>query len=68
MNKKELTDIISAIQNLKKIKRRGWEIKLDMKHPESVADHSYSTAILSMVIGDYLELNTNITEKKDPPQ
>lgn len=59
MNKKELTDIISAIQNLKKIKRRGWEIKLDMKHPESVADHSYSTAILSMVIGDYLELNTN---------
>ena len=55
MNKKELTDIISAIQNLKKIKRRGWEIKLDMKHPESVADHSYSTAILSMVIGDYLE-------------
>ena len=32
--------------------RRGWLKKLGMDHPESVADHSYRTAFISMVISD----------------
>jgi len=32
--------------------RRGWVKKLGMDHPESVADHSYRTAFMAMVISD----------------
>jgi putative hydrolase of HD superfamily len=38
--------------NLKKIPRQGWIDKLSLNNPESVADHSYSMAIMSMVISD----------------
>ncbi|MDG6925153.1 MAG: HD domain-containing protein [Nitrososphaerota archaeon] len=32
--------------------RRGWVLKLGMKDPESVADHSYRVALLAMVYAD----------------
>ncbi len=32
--------------------RRGWVKKLGMEHPESVADHSFRTALLAMVVSD----------------
>ena len=38
--------------NLKNISRQGWKDKLSLADPESVADHSYSMAIMSMVISD----------------
>ena len=38
--------------NLKNISRQGWIDKLSIEHPESVADHSYSMAIMGMVISD----------------
>ena len=38
--------------NLKNISRQGWIDKLSIDDPESVADHSYSMAIMSMVISD----------------
>jgi len=43
---------------LKAEMRRGWVKKLGMKHPESVADHSYRTALMAMVISDSRGLNT----------
>jgi putative hydrolases of HD superfamily len=37
---------------LKAQPRRGWVLKLGMKNPESVADHSYRTAVMAMVYAD----------------
>ena len=45
-------NFLKTAANLKKISRQGWIDKLSMIHPESVADHSYSMAIMSMVISD----------------
>lgn len=47
-----ILDFFKIGQNLKKIPRQGWIDKLSMTHPESVADHSYSMALISMVISD----------------
>ena len=38
--------------------REGWKKKVGIEHPESVADHSYVTAIMSMVFSDTVGLNT----------
>jgi len=45
-------DIFLAAANLKKIQRQGWIDKLSINNPESVADHSYSMAIMGMIISD----------------
>ena len=45
-------DFFKTAVNLKKISRQGWIDKLSHNSPESVADHSYSMAIMSMVISD----------------
>jgi len=47
-----IKDIFNSAANLKKIKRQGWIDKLSLKNPESVADHSYSMAIMGMIISD----------------
>jgi putative hydrolase of HD superfamily len=38
--------------------RRGWVKKLGMKRPESVADHSYRTALMAMVVSDIRGLDS----------
>jgi len=38
--------------------RRGWVKKLGMARPESVADHSYRTALITMLFSDSLGLDT----------
>lgn len=38
--------------NLKKIPRQGWIEKLDIKNPESVADHTFMMAVVGMLISD----------------
>ena len=43
--------------NLKKTHRQGWIDKLLIPHPESVADHSYSMAMMGMVISDLENYN-----------
>jgi putative hydrolase of HD superfamily len=43
---------------LKSIKRAGWVSKVGVSDPESVADHSYSMCLVSMVLSDMLELET----------
>ena len=48
----ELLDFFQTVLNLKNISRQGWIDKLSIEHPESVADHSYSMALMAMVISD----------------
>lgn len=43
---------------LKAEKRRGWVKKLGITHPESVADHSYRLALMTMVFSDSRGLDT----------
>ena len=47
-----ILDFFECAANLKKVKRQGWIDKIQIKNPESVADHSYSMAIMAMIISD----------------
>lgn len=47
-----IINFFKTAANLKKISRQGWIDKLSLDNPESVADHSYSMAIMSMIISD----------------
>jgi len=47
------------ILDLKNIQRKGWIDKLGIKNPESVADHSYSMTLMSMILSELQGLNTN---------
>lgn len=47
-----ILDFFKTVINLKKIHRQGWIDKLSLLHPESVADHSYSMAMMGMIIAD----------------
>ncbi len=51
-------DFFKTAANLKKISRQGWIDKLSLDNPESVADHSYSMAVISMVISDLGNYNS----------
>jgi putative hydrolase of HD superfamily len=42
----------------KNLVRTGWREKVGVKSPESVADHMYRTAVISMVISDLEGLDT----------
>ncbi|MGH9918456.1 MAG: HD domain-containing protein, partial [Nitrososphaerales archaeon] len=43
---------------LKAEMRRGWVKKLGMGRPESVADHSYRTALITLIYSDSQGLDT----------
>jgi putative hydrolase of HD superfamily len=53
-----ILDFFKTAMNLKKIQRKGWMDKLSISNPESVADHSYSMAIMGMFISDLENYNT----------
>ena len=53
-----IIDFFKTAANLKKISRQGWIDKLSLDNPESVADHSYSMAMISMVISDLENYNS----------
>jgi putative hydrolase of HD superfamily len=53
-----LFDFFNIITELKKIPRKGWQDKVRIEKPESVADHSFNTAIISMVLSDLNNLDT----------
>ena len=53
-----LESFFQKVLLLKNIQRQGWKNKLGMNNVESVADHSYSTAMMSMVISDLEGLDT----------
>lgn len=58
-----LFDFFNIVSELKKIPRKGWKEKLGLQNPESVADHSYITAIMAMTISDLKGLDTQKTLK-----
>ena len=55
-----ILDFFHTAANLKKIPRQGWIDKLSIDNPESVADHTFSMAIMGMIFSD---LETHNTEK-----
>jgi len=57
-NKSDLLHFVKIIGRLKKVRRLGWLLKVGVKNPESVADHSFMTSILCMLIGDLNNLDT----------
>jgi putative hydrolase of HD superfamily len=53
---KEIIEFSKIVGKLKKVKRMGW-VRVGIQDPESVAEHSFSTAILAMVIADIKNLD-----------
>jgi len=53
-----LFDFFYIVSELKKIPRKGWKDKIGITHPESVADHSFSAAVMAMVFSDLKKLDT----------
>ena len=53
-----LESFFQKVLELKNIPRQGWKNKLGVNDVESVADHSYSTAMMSMVLSDLSGLDT----------
>jgi len=47
-----LEEFFQKVLELKNVPRQGWKEKLEIINPESVADHIYSTAVISMVLSD----------------
>ena len=46
------------VLELKNVPRQGWKEKLGINDPESVAEHSYSTTVISMILSDLEGLNS----------
>lgn len=53
-----ILDFLYIAANLKTVPRQGWIDKLSINYPESVADHTYSMAIIGMVLSDSQKHNT----------
>ena len=53
-----IEDFFQKVLELKNIPRQGWKEKLGINNPESVADHSYSTSVISMILSDLEGLNS----------
>lgn len=52
-----IEDFFSLVTNLKTIKRKGWIEKASVQNPESVADHTFSMAVMSMILAELQSLN-----------
>ena len=53
-----LEDFFFSVLELKNTPRKGWSDTLSISQPESVADHSFATTIMSMVLAH--EKNVNV--------
>jgi 5'-deoxynucleotidase len=54
----EIVDFCKHVGRLKRISRKGWVSWVKVKQPESVADHSFRSAILAMCLSDLKGLDT----------
>jgi putative hydrolase of HD superfamily len=54
----EIVDFCKHAGKLKRISRKGWVSWVKVKQPESVADHSFRSAILAMCLSDLRGLDT----------
>lgn len=57
MDGSDALDFMSLALDLKKLPRTGW-VQSGVESPESVADHSYATALLAMVLSDSRGMDT----------
>ncbi|HEX2305537.1 MAG TPA: HD domain-containing protein [Nitrososphaeraceae archaeon] len=60
LEKNQIPNLVSFFRivcNLKRIKRSGWIHKSNIGFPESVADHSYSVCMMSMVLSEIMNLD-----------
>ncbi|MCP8311273.1 MAG: HD domain-containing protein [Candidatus Methylarchaceae archaeon HK01M] len=55
---KDLIHFFKIMARLKRIPRSGWLMKVGVKDPESVAEHTFMTSIFCMIIGDMRNLDT----------
>lgn len=55
---KEIIEFSRIAGKLKKVERTGWRMRVGIKDAESVADHTFRTALMAMVIADLKNLNT----------
>ena len=53
-----ILNFFRRVIELKTVPRQGWKDKLGLNDVESVAEHTYSTAILSMIFSDLQGLDT----------
>ena len=58
MSLEKLVRFSEVVGKLKNVKRSGWISHVGIEDPESVADHSFRSAILAMCIGDLLNVDT----------
>lgn len=56
--KSDLVSFFHVVCNLKKVRRSGWIHKANIPSPESVADHTYSMCMMSMILSEILNLDT----------
>jgi len=54
----ELIEFSKIVGKLKKVERTGWVTNVGIENPESVADHTFRSAILAMVFSDIKNLDT----------
>jgi 5'-deoxynucleotidase len=66
-----LFDFFYLASELKKVPRKGWKNKVGIENPESVADHSYLTAIMALlhdlaesITGDFMPEEISKENKK----
>jgi len=55
---KDIIEFCKFAGKLKKTKRTGWNMRVGIKDGESVADHSYRVALMSMMLADKRKLDT----------
>lgn len=61
LEKNQLLNLLSFFRivcNLKTVKRSGWIHKSNITSPESVADHSYSMCMMSMILAEIINLDS----------
>lgn len=66
LEKNQLLNLVSFFRivcNLKAIKRSGWIHKVSITSPESVADHSYSMCMMSMILAEIMNLDSGYIMK-----
>lgn len=66
LEKNQLLNLLSFFRivcNLKTIKRSGWIHKSNITSPESVADHSYSMCMMSMILAEIMNLDSGYIMK-----
>ncbi|UCG37502.1 MAG: HD domain-containing protein [Candidatus Bathyarchaeota archaeon] len=61
MSIQKMLEFFETVGKLKTVKRSGWITQAGIDEPESVADHSFRCAILSMCICDTLQIDSEKT-------